>query len=54
MSKYILVLCLLLSISGCISVGEFPENRERLHEMGEGANDYCHKYPRRCYQGIPW
>ncbi len=52
MKKLVLGLCLLL-LSGCVLVGDFPENRERLHEYGHDE-DYCHKNPGRCYNGIPW
>ena len=52
MRKFLLVL-LLISLSGCIEVGDFPEDRVKLHEMGQDS-DYCQKYPKRCIGDIPW
>ena len=45
MKKLILLVCFFL-LFGC-KVGEFPENRNRLHELGHEKN-FCQKSPERC------
>ncbi len=52
MKKVLLFIGLLL-LSGCVEVGNFPEDRVNLHEMGS-ENDYCDKHPSRCYEGVQW
>ena len=52
MKKLMLVITLLF-LYGCVNVGEFPENRERMHNYGND-NDYCQQHPKRCFQGMPW
>lgn len=44
-------ICLFV-LFGC-KVGEFPENRNRLHEMGTGE-EVCKTHPERCLNGTPW
>lgn len=53
MRKLGICLCLLL-LSGCVKVGEFPANREKLHNMGGQSEDYCQKNPNRCVDGVVW
>lgn len=52
MKKLILMLAV-LAVAGCVVVGEFPKNREKLHEMGH-EQDYCQKNPDRCVEGVAW
>ena len=51
MKKLILLVCFFL-LFGC-KVGEFPENRNRLHELGHEKN-FCQKSPERCVDGVQW
>ena len=51
MKKLILLVCFFL-LFGC-KVGEFPENRNRLHELGHEKN-FCQKSPERCVDGVNW
>ncbi len=47
------VFFVLLFIGGCVVAGDFPEDRNKLHEMGRDST-YCDKNPDRCVKGIPW
>lgn len=47
-----MILWTVLLLSGCV-IGKFPENRERMHNMGTDEK-FCQQHPDRCYQGIPW
>lgn len=51
MKKMVLIVFILLS--GCVVVGDFPENRERLHNMNLDEA-YCNENPEKCIEGIPW
>ncbi len=51
--KKVLLLILTLTLSGCFTAGDFPEKRERLHEIGHEEN-YCEQKPERCIQGVQW
>lgn len=52
MRKFLLLI-MILTIAGCVTVGKFPEKRNRLHEIGQ-EEDYCQKYPDRCIDGVAW
>ena len=48
------LMILLLLLSACVvEVGNFPEKRIKLHEMGYDEN-YCERNPDRCVEGVPW
>lgn len=47
------ILLFVLFLTGCVVAGEFPEHRNRLHDMGHNE-DYCAKNPDRCIDGVPW
>ncbi len=49
--KKLLIFTFVFVLFGC-KVGEFPEERNKLHE----ANGYniCDKEPDRCVNGVPW
>ena len=52
-----LLSCLVLMLFLCsceIIVGDFPEKREKLHNMGDRAENYCEIHPDRCIDGVPW
>ena len=51
MKKLILLVCFFL-LFGC-KVGEFPKNRNRLHELGHEKN-FCQQSPERCVDGVQW
>ncbi len=51
MKKLFLLICL-FTLFGC-KVGDFPENRTRLHEMGH-ERDICDRQPDRCIKGVQW
>lgn len=53
MKKIIFILCGIFLLSAC-TVGEFKEDRIRLHDMGK--KDICQKNPQRCIEGtqIEW
>lgn len=42
----------LFTLFGC-TVGEFPESRNRLHNMGH-EKEICEKHPDRCINGVQW
>ncbi len=48
-----IALFLLLFLSGCVVAGDFPEDRNRLHSLGQDEG-YCEKNPDRCVKGVPW
>lgn len=52
MMKNILILLILLGLSACV-VGEFEDNRNRMHEMNRDK-DVCDKNPERCISGVSW
>lgn len=52
MKKFFLLISVLM-LAGCIEVGNFPEDRQKLHEMGS-ESDYCAQHPNRCYEGVQW
>ncbi len=52
MKKFIMLVMVLI-LSGCFTAGDFPEKRERLHNMGH-EDDYCQKNPDRCINGVQW
>ena len=49
MNKLVLILSIIM-LSGCV-VGEFKENRIRMHEINSDK-EICEKYPDRCISGI--
>ena len=52
--KQTMIMFLLLLLSACVvEVGNFPDKRIKLHEMGYPDN-YCEQNPDRCVQGVPW
>ena len=51
MKKFVFLL--LLCVGGCVVAGDFPENRNRLHSMGNDSA-YCDKNPDKCVNGVPW
>lgn len=51
--KKIFISLLALSLAACVVVGEFPKNREKLHDMGH-EQDYCKNNPNRCVNGVQW
>jgi len=53
--KKLLVFFMLLLLWGCkgITAGDFPEHRQRLHNLGH-EEDYCKNHPDRCVNGVPW
>ena len=51
MKKFLLFF--LLFLNGCVVAGDFPENRNRLHNLGKDEA-YCEKNPDRCIKGVPW
>lgn len=51
MKKIILLAVLLLN--ACVVAGEFPENRNRLHSLGQDE-EYCQKNPDKCVNNVPW
>ncbi len=48
-----LILLALVFLNGCIVVGDFSENRNRLHSMGQDEA-YCQKNPDKCVNNVPW
>ena len=51
--KKVLLLIALILLNSCVIVGNFSEDREKLHQMGK-EDDYCQRKPDRCYLGTPW
>ncbi len=51
MKKLILFVCFFF-LFGC-TVGEFPENRNRLHERGRNES-FCQQHPKHCVDGVQW
>lgn len=50
MKNLLLLLLVVCGLSAC-KVGDFPENRRAMYEMGQAD---CEKTPERCVQGYPW
>lgn len=48
--KNLFVLFLLIVLSSC-TIGDFPPERNRLHEAGRAD---CQKTPEKCIDGVPW
>ncbi len=46
--KKLVVFAILLVLSGCVIVGDFPENRQRLHNQGFNTDEYCREHPQHC------
>ncbi len=51
MKKVIMLICL-LGLWGCVA-GNFPEKRNRLHEMNSDK-EICEKNPDRYISGVAW
>lgn len=51
--KKLIVFLMLFAVCGCVTVGKFPEKRNRLHELGN-EESYCEKNPDRCIDGVAW
>lgn len=53
MKKVLLSLLIFFLASCAVEVGDFPDKRIKLHEMGYPKN-YCEQHPDRCVEGVPW
>jgi hypothetical protein len=52
--KKIAVLLFVVLLSGChVTAGDFKENRNRIHDMGQD-DAYCEANPDRCVHNVPW
>ncbi len=51
--KKVFLLFVITMLGACVVSGDFPENRNRLHELGRD-DVYCQKNPDKCIDGIPW
>lgn len=50
--KKLIMFVFLFLLFGC-EIGDFPDNRNRLHDLGH-EKDICEKYPDRCINGVQW
>jgi len=53
MKKMSILFLGLLLASCAVEVGNFPDKRLKLHEMGY-PEDYCEQKPDRCVEGVAW
>ncbi len=53
MKKFILFVILFLNAC-TLTVGDFPEERQKLYNMGENQEGFCQEHPDRCVNGVPW
>ena len=53
--KKIYIAILICFLCSCVEVGNFPANRQKLHDAhSSGAADFCKKNPQRCIDSATW
>ena len=53
--KKIYIAILVCFLCSCVEVGNFPAQRQKLHNMNTGQEpNFCDKNPNRCIEGVAW